>query len=242
MTHDVPLLLGRASDAMDARLCPPEAAGVLLFGTGSPLLADVEESLFRAGIPVAAGIRNRPGKCYLPEPSSGWRTDEITPDMMSLPFLIPLFTPGFRQIAAREAASLGFTRPFRLIDPSVAAPRRLELGVGCYVNAGCSLGSGGVFGAYVLVNRGASIGHHARLDAFVSIGPGAVIAGEVTIGRGAVIGAGATVLPGVTIGANAVVAAGSVVTCDIPAGCLVKGGAARIARENIGGYQGIIVA
>ena len=52
----------------------------------------------------------------------------------------------------------------------------MEAGPGSYVNAGCSLGSGSVLGAFVFVNRGASLGHHARLGPFVSIGPGVVLA------------------------------------------------------------------
>jgi hypothetical protein len=133
-------------------------AQVILFGTGSPLLLDVEESLHRAGLAIAAGI----------------------------------FTPAYRQQAAQHAARLGLTGPYQLIDPSVTAPRRLELSAGCYVNTGCTLGSASCFGPFVLVNRGASIGHHVSLGAFVSLGPGVVIAGQVTIGTGTVIGAGAT--------------------------------------------------
>jgi sugar O-acyltransferase (sialic acid O-acetyltransferase NeuD family) len=216
-------------------------AGVIVFGIGSPLLADVEESLYRAGVPVVAGIRNRPGPAYLAADMQSRRPDDITIGMTEQPFLVPIFTPAYRQEAGREAASLGLTRPFTLIDPSVPAPRRWQPGPGCYVNAGCTIGGGEVFGPFVLVNRGASVGHHVKLGAFVSIGPGAVIAGLVTIGTGCVIGAGATVLPGVTIGDNAVIGAGAVVTRDVPAGCLVTGNAASIVRRDIGGYKGLRV-
>jgi sugar O-acyltransferase (sialic acid O-acetyltransferase NeuD family) len=215
--------------------------GVLLFGTGSPVLVDVEESLHRAGLPVAAGIRNRPGACHLPADLPYRSIEELDEALRALPFLVPLFTPAHRQVAAREAAEAGLTRPFTLIDPSVAAPRRLEIGAGSYVNAGCSLGSCSVLGAFTFVNRGASLGHHARLDAFVSIGPGVVVAGHVTIGLGAVIGTGATVLPEVTIGENAVIGAGSVVTHDVPAGAMVRGNPARIVRTECGGYKGLAV-
>jgi sugar O-acyltransferase (sialic acid O-acetyltransferase NeuD family) len=216
-------------------------AGVIVFGIGSPLLADVEESLHRSGLDIVAGIRNRPGTAYLSEDTQSRRPDEITAEMMDLPFLVPIFTPAYRQEAAREAASLGLTRPFTLIDPAVPAPRRWELGPGCYVNAGCTIGGSALFGPFVLVNRGASIGHHVRFGAFVSIGPGAVIAGLVTLGTGCVVGAGATILPGVTVGDNAVIGAGAVVTRDVPAGCLVTGNAARIVRRDIGGYKGLRV-
>lgn len=215
--------------------------GVLLFGTGSPVLVDVEESLHRAGRPVAAGIRNRPGPCHLPADLPFRSVDELDEALRALPFLVPLFTPAHRQIAAREAEGAGLTHPFMLIDPSVAPPRRLEIGPGSYVNTGCSLGSCSVLGAFTFLNRGASLGHHARLGDFVSIGPGVVVAGHVTIGRGAVIGAGATVLPEVTIGENAVIGGGSVVTRDVPAGAMVRGNPARIVRRECGGYKGLAV-
>jgi sugar O-acyltransferase (sialic acid O-acetyltransferase NeuD family) len=215
--------------------------GVVLFGTGSPLLGDIEESLRRAGIPVAAGVRNRPEASHLSPDTVSWRPEELPAAYLDLPFMVPIFTPAYRQAAAREAAALGLHRPQTLVDPSVAAPRRLDLGAGTYINTGCSLGAAGTFGRFVLVNRGASIGHHVRLGAFVSIGPGATLAGQVTIGTGGVIGAGATILPGIAIGCNAVVGAGSVVTRDVPAACLVTGNPARLAREDIGGYRGVVV-
>ncbi|KAB1070553.1 LbetaH domain-containing protein [Methylobacterium planeticum] len=217
-------------------------SGVLLFGTGSPVLIDVEESLHRAGLPVAAGIRNRPGACHLPADLPARAVGDLDDALRALPFLVPLFTPAHRQVAALEAAVAGLAHPFTLIDPSVPAPRRMEAGPGSYVNAGCSLGSGSVLGAFVFVNRGASLGHHARLGPFVSIGPGVVVAGHVTIGRGAVIGAGATILPELTIGENAVVGGGAVVTRDVPAGALVLGNPARIVRPDLGGYKGLAVS
>lgn len=214
---------------------------VLLYGVGSPVAADVEESLHRAGLALAAGIRNRPCESHLSEAATILAPEALSPDLLALPFLVPLFTPAHRQLAAGEAAARGLAQPFTLMDPSVAAPRRIDLGPGCYVNAGCSLGAASRFGAFVFVNRGASIGHHADLAEFVSIGPGVVLAGHVTMGRGSVAGAGATILPERTIGANAVVGGGAVVTRDVPDGCLVLGNPARIVRRDIGGYQGLAV-
>ncbi len=215
--------------------------GIVLFGTGSPVIVDVEESVVRAGRAVAAGIRNRPGPCHLPEDVAACRVEEAGPSLRALPFLVPLFTPGHRQTALREAEAAGFRDTWTLVDPSVPLPRRLVLGRGTYVNAGCSLGSAAEIGDFVFVNRGASLGHHVRLGDFASVGPGVVLAGHVVLGRGAVVGAGATVLPQVTVGANAVVGAGAVATRDVPPACLVLGNPARIVRRDIGGYQGVAV-
>ncbi len=53
------------------------------------------------------------------------------------------------------------------------------------------------------------------------------------IGEHVWIGAGAMVLKGVTVGDGAVIAAGAVVTRDVPAGALVAGNPARVAREDV---------
>jgi len=216
--------------------------GVILFGVGSPIVIDFEESLHRADQPIAAGIRNRPGPDYLSEEVPVLTPDQLSSGLLSLPFLVPLFTPGYRQEAVQEAALCGLKHPFILVDPSVVAPRRLDLGPGTYINAGCSLGGGSNFGAFTFINRSSSIGHHAQFGDFVSVGPGVTVAGNVTIGTGSVIGAGATILPSLSVGENAVVGAGAVVTRDVPHRSLVLGNPARIVREDVGGYKGLIVS
>ena len=151
---------------------------VVIYGIGSPILVDVEESLFRAGVSVIAGIRNHAGESFLSKEILVMTPDTLSEEIPDLPFVVPLFTPGNRQIAAMEAKRMGFSHPYCLIDSSVAVPRSLEMGPGGYINAGCSLGAHSHFGYFVFINRGASIGHHARFGKFVSIGPGAVVAGD----------------------------------------------------------------
>ncbi len=200
---------------------------IVLFATGSPILVDIEESLARAGLGLLAGIRNRDGTDYLTAPTPLLRSTELDPAILATPFLIPLFGSANRRQAAHEAQVLGLSRPYSLIDPTAIVPRRLTLGPGSYVNAGCTLGAGSVFGSFVFVNRGTSIGHHAEIGDFVSIGPGVVMAGQVKIGPGTTVGAGATILPSIAIGANATIGAGSVVTHDVPPGVTVTGNPAR---------------
>ena len=206
---------------------------LILFGVGSPVIVDVEESLHRANIHVAFGIRNFPGPSHLPEDIRVLVPEDLTDNLRRLPFMVPLFMPAHRRSAALEAARVGLRSPFSLIDPTVAIPRRFNCAPGTYVNVGCCLGSNCDFGPFVFVNRGASIGHHARLGAFVSIGPGAVLSGQVTIGASSVVGAGAVILPAVTIGANTVVGAGAVVTRDVPEYSLVIGNPARVLRRDV---------
>lgn len=212
--------------------------GVVIFATGSPIVVDLEESLYRAGIALIAGIANRPGRSFLSDSKRLLNIERLPREIQETSFMVPLFAPCNRQLAVREAQALGFHHPFTLVDPSVAAPRALKLEAGLYINAGCSLGAASEFGSFVFINRGAAIGHHVKLARFVSIGPGAVLGGEVSVGKGSMIGAGAVVLPQVKIGENAVVGAGAVVTRDVGDYMLVVGNPARVEKSGIAGYKG----
>lgn len=209
---------------------------VVIYGAGSPIVADVQESLTRAGVALAAAVRNIDCAVRLLEGATPIAPTELTPELLALSFLAPFFTPGNRQKVVREAFGVGFRSGYSLIDPTVPPVRSLVHGPGLYVNAGCTLGAASRFGEWVFINRGASIGHHARFGDFVSIGPGAVVSGSVTLGRGCVIGAGAVVLPELTIGSNSVVGAGSVVTKPVPDNCLVLGVPAKVTRTGIAGF------
>lgn len=189
---------------------------VILFGIGSPIILDYEESAARCHWTIVSGIRNVDAPVYasrdIPviEAHPGLRIDH--------PVLLPMFTPANRRQAWQHAVSLGARAfPF-LIDPTSILPRQFEIGDGTYINAGCVIGAAPRLGRFVLINRGSSIGHHADIGDFVSIGPGAVLAGQVRVGAGTMIGAGAVILPGVEIGAEAVVPAGAVVRRNVPAG------------------------
>ncbi len=214
---------------------------VVLYGVGSPVVADVEVSLARAGCRLAAGVRNVPGDTWLENRAAIVDASDLPAEVLTLPFLVPLFTPGHRQHAMSEACRAGFTRAYTLVDPTSAVPPGWTAGAGTYVNGGCAIGAATRLAGFVFVNRGASVGHHAVIDAFVSIGPGVVVAGQVTVGKGAVLGAGAVVLPAVSIGANAVVGAGAVVTRDVPPHTLVVGNPAKVVKTGIVGYHDVTV-
>jgi serine acetyltransferase len=191
---------------------------VTLFGVGSPVIVDVEESCLRAGWAVCVGIRNVASSVYA---SESVPIRPVTPELrLSGPVLLPLFSPANRLSAWQHAVSLGATEFPALLDPTAILPRRIDIDQGVYVNAGCTLGAASRLGRFAFINRGACLGHHLSLGAFASIGPGAVIAGQVTIGDNAMIGAGAVILPGITIGAGCIVGAGVVVDADVPAGAM----------------------
>ena len=197
---------------------------VALFGAGSPLIVDVEESCARAGWPVATAVRNVPGPAY--SSPDVHLTDADDDTRLDHPVLLPLFTPANRRKAWMDALARGARRFPALVDPTSILPRRISIAEGVYVNAGCVLGAESALGRFSLVNRGAKLGHHFRLGAFASIGPGVVIAGGVCIGDGAMVGAGAVILPNVQVGEGAVVGAGTVVRQDVPPGARFVGKAA----------------
>lgn len=227
------MIAGRASEL--------ERGGIVLYGIGSPLVVDVEESCARADIPIVAGIRNVTGPDYVSPAVRVVAAEALEPVLRAYAFLVALFTPGYRHAAVRQALAAGFARGATIVDPTATVARSAAIGIGAYVNAGVVVGGACGFGDWVLVNRSASIGHHAAIADYVSIGPGAVLAGNVTVGRGAMIGAGAIVLPEVEIGANAVIAAGSVVREPVPAHCLAAGNPCRVVKTGIAGYKDLTV-
>jgi sugar O-acyltransferase (sialic acid O-acetyltransferase NeuD family) len=210
---------------------------VVLYGVGSPLVVDLEESCARLNLSIAGAVKNVDGPVHTISDAPVYVADELPDSLVTLPFLVPIFTPGRRRLAVDDAQRRGFTDAFVLIDPTSIVARSTAIGPGSFVNSGAIVGGAGSIGRFVLVNRGASVGHHARIADYVSLGPGALLGSHVSLGRGAVIGMGAIVTPDITIGDNAVVSAGSLVTRNVPARALVRGQPARVLRSDIIGYN-----
>jgi carbonic anhydrase/acetyltransferase-like protein (isoleucine patch superfamily) len=214
---------------------------IVLFGAGSGTIVDVEESCARLGREIAAIVRNidAPGRALASDRIVA--TTAIGPELIKYEYLVPIFAPGHRLAAQRDAEAHGFTLRATIIDPAATVARSAGLGAGSYVNAGAVVAGAVAIGAFAFINRLASIGHHCAIGDFASVGPGAIICGEGRLGRGAVVGAGAVLLPGVTIGNNAVVAAGAVIRAAVPDHCLAAGNPARIVRTGYAGFRGMSV-
>lgn len=214
---------------------------VVLFGSNSSLIVDVEETCARLGMPIAAIVKNQDGDDHaLQRGLLVWASD-LPHGLTAHPYLVPIFTPGHRLAASRDAASHGFTTMATLTDPTSVVPPSCTIGAGSYVNAGAIFGGAVTIGTSVFINRGATIGHHVEIADLVSIGPGATVAGQARIGRGVVVGAGAVILPAIAIGNNSVVAAGTVVREPVADHCLVAGNPARIVTNDYPGYRGLSV-
>jgi hypothetical protein len=213
----------------------------LFFGVRSPYVYEVYETAKRLGINVRGFIDNV---------EEGDRPDDLSPllsvadidkNLLDLPVVFPLTTPGHRQAAVKTAASLGFSRFASLVDPTSVIASSVEMNEGLLVNGLSIVGAMTRMGRFVIINRGVSIGHHVMMDDFVTIGPGAVVCGSVRIEKGAFIGAGAVVNPRLSIGANSVIGSGAVVIRDVPDNTVVVGNPARVIKENIPGYNGVAV-
>ncbi len=110
--------------------------------------------------------------------------------------------------------------------------RKVTIGTGSYVNAGCwfegageiEVGENCLLGPEVLALTST---HPRGSDGVIGR---ATESRPIEIGDGCWIGARATVLPGVTIGAGAVIAAGAVVTEDCEPGAVYGGVPARRLR------------
>jgi acetyltransferase-like isoleucine patch superfamily enzyme len=211
---------------------------IVIYGIGSPIVADLAETCARLNLHVAAWVKNMEGPIFAPAGARVIAAGDVSTILLGHEFVVPQFTPGHRLAASEHAQSLGFFRPATLVDPTAVVASSTMIAPGSYVNSMVNIGAESSIGRYAFINRGASIGHHVEIADFVSIGPAAVLAAGVRLGRGAVIGTGAIILPGIEIGANAVVGAGANVTRPVSPHHLVTGNPARTVKSGIPGYKG----
>ena len=214
---------------------------VVLFGCGSRMIVDVEESCARLGLEIAAIVKNVEGPDYALSDGRVVKADNVDPAIKCCQYVVPFFTPGHRFHAHRDAGARGFTHEATIIDPSAVVASSATIGPGTYVNSGVVIGGAARIGAFVFINRSASIGHHVDIADFASVGPGAIICGSARLGRGAVAGAGAIILENLQVGRNCVIAAGSVLRESVADHCLAAGNPARIIHKDYAGYRNFSV-
>ena len=214
---------------------------VVLFGGGSSMVVEVEESCVRLGLDVVAIVQNVAGPVHALARDRVVPADDVEPALATHPYLVPIFTPGHRLAAHQDAGRRGFARAATVIDPTAVVARSATVGLGSYVNAGVVIGAATRLGAFVFVNRAANIGHHVDIEDFVALGPGAIVCGNARLGRGSVVAAGAVILPGVEIGRNSVIAAGAVARDRVDDHCLVAGNPAYVVKTGYAGFGNLSV-
>jgi sugar O-acyltransferase (sialic acid O-acetyltransferase NeuD family) len=195
---------------------------IVLFGAGSAVIVEVEESCRRLGRPIHAIVKNTSDPSWAQDSTLVRTIDQLDSGVFDCELIVPLFRPANRRTALHQAMQLGAQRFGSVIDPTSILPSRLRIGEGTFINAGCTVGASSEIGRFAFINRGCSLGHHLSLGEFASIGPGVAIAGQVVIGDSAFIGAGAVILPKITVGDGAIISAGVVVRHDVAPGVTLR--------------------
>jgi sugar O-acyltransferase (sialic acid O-acetyltransferase NeuD family) len=130
-----------------------------------------------------------------------------------------------RMVAAAAEHGVGFAT---VVHPGVVRGRRVRLGDGVILAAGCVLTTDIEIGDHAHVNLGCTVGHDVRLEPFVTVSPGAHLSGNVVLEEGCFIGTGANIIERRRVGRWAVVGAASGVMTDVPANSTVVGIPARV--------------
>jgi sugar O-acyltransferase (sialic acid O-acetyltransferase NeuD family) len=101
------------------------------------------------------------------------------------------------------------------IHPAATVAKRVTIGEGSVIMAGCVINSDTSLGMNVIINTGATVDHDCTIGDEAHIAPGCHICGGVSVGARCLLGAGSSVIPGVHIGTGALIGAGSTVIADI---------------------------
>lgn len=144
--------------------------------------------------------------------------------------------PEVRRRLALQAEQNG-ARFGNIIHPNAVVTRRVMLGEGVVITAGCIFTNQIRLGNHVHVNLDCTIGHDAVLEDYATLAPGVHVSGNVTLGEGAHVGTGANILEKKKIGAWSVVGAGSVVTGDVPPNTTLVGVPGKVVKTRPEGWH-----
>lgn len=160
----------------------------------------------------------------------GWLADH--PDVLAI---CGIGDTAVRRSVVRRAAELGASF-HTAVHPDARLTRRVQLGSGCLITAGCILTNGIELGSHVHLNLATTVSHDCHIGDFVTLAPGVHLAGNVTVEAGANIGIGASIIQRRRIGAGALIGAGAVVTEDIPPDAVAVGVPARVVKTRSPGW------
>lgn len=102
-----------------------------------------------------------------------------------------------------------------LIHPSAILSKKVEIGNGSVVMAGCVINPNVRIGKGCIINTMSSIDHDCIIDDYVHVSVGAHICGMVKIGESSWIGAGAVISNNINICSGCIIGAGGVVIKSI---------------------------
>jgi sugar O-acyltransferase (sialic acid O-acetyltransferase NeuD family) len=139
----------------------------------------------------------------------------------------------FRLVQKTGAWNMPF---ISIIHPSAMLTKRVRIGQGVVVAAGCVLTNNIRLGDHVHINIACTVSHDVEINDFVTIAPGVHISGNVVIGTGAYIGTGATIVEKINIGEWSVVGAGSTVVDDVPPNSTIVGVPGKVIKTREAGW------
>ncbi len=130
--------------------------------------------------------------------------------------------PRVREAVMQKAAARG-CRFETLVHPRVERSRRIEMGEGTVICAGCILTTDIQLGNQVQINLDCTIGHDVVMGDYTTLAPGVHISGWVHLGKRVYVGTGAVFINGteeapLLIGDDVVIGAGACVTKSIISG------------------------
>ena len=92
------------------------------------MIVDVEVSCARLGIDVATIVKNVAGEDYALAADRTVHADQASPEIKSIPYIIPIFTPGHRMAAFEDASHRGFKGAAAIVDPTAVVATSTTLG------------------------------------------------------------------------------------------------------------------
>ncbi len=141
----------------------------------------------------------------------------------------------YRTVARLRAAMTKFAPP--LIHPKAVLAKRVVVGEGSVVFAGCAVSVDVVIGAHVILNLGTTISHDCVLEDFATAAPGVHVAGAVRIGEGCDLGTGTNTVQCIEVGHWTVTGAGATLTRSLPPNVTAVGVPAKIIKNRPEGWQ-----
>lgn len=120
-----------------------------------------------------------------------------------------------------------------LIHPTVDL-NYVQMGSGCVVLEGCTLGMNVRMGNFVDIRYGCVVSHDVVLEDYVFLSTGANLTGFTLAGKGCWVGAGATILgEKASLGEGSVIGAGAVVVKSVAPHVTVVGNPAKILEKKM---------
>lgn len=144
--------------------------------------------------------------------------------------------PEVRRRLVASARAVG-ARFCSVIHPAAVLTRRVHLGQGVVITAGCILTNNIRLGDHVHLNLDCTVGHDSIIEDFATISPGVHVSGNVTLAEGCSIGTGANIIEKRRVGEWSVVGAGTTVIGDVPPNTTVVGVPGRVVKLREPGWH-----